>query len=84
MNKIVNRFLPAGDKFNPELHVRQPGFTYIACESYLEHCESTEKFRKTDHIKHLYRNELDNFFLLIMLHILIVMILPRELFQTRS
>ena len=84
MNKIVNRFLPAGDKFNPELHVRQPGFTYIACESYLEHCESTEKFRKTDHIKHLYRNELDNFFLLIMLHVLIVMILPRELFQTRS
>ena len=62
MNKTVNRFLPAGDKFNPELHVRQPGFTYIACESYLEHCESTEKFRKTDHIKHLYRNELDNFF----------------------
>ena len=43
MNKTVNRFLPAGDKFNPELHVRQPGFTYIACESYLEHCESTEK-----------------------------------------
>ena len=62
MNKTVDRFLPAGDKFNPELHVRQPGFTYIACESYLEHCESTEKFRKTDHIKHLYRNELDNFF----------------------
>ena len=43
MNKTVNRFLPAGDKFNPELHVRQPGFTYIACESYVEQGESTEK-----------------------------------------
>ena len=47
MNKTVNRFLPAGDKFNPELHVRQPGFTYIACESYVEHGESTEKIQKS-------------------------------------
>ena len=46
--------------------------------------KAQKKFRKADHIKDLYRNELDNFFLLIMLHVLIVMILPRELFQTRS
>ena len=25
MNKIINKFLLAGDKFMPELHVKQPG-----------------------------------------------------------
>ena len=28
MNKIVNKFLLAGDKFKPEMHLKQPGFTY--------------------------------------------------------
>ena len=31
MNKIVNEFLLAGDKFMPEMHLRQPGFTYSPC-----------------------------------------------------
>ena len=30
MNEIINKFLLAGDKFMPEMHLRQPGFTYIA------------------------------------------------------
>ena len=30
MNKIVNRFLLAVDKFMPEMHLKQPGFTYSA------------------------------------------------------
>ena len=29
-NEIVNRFLLAGDKFMPEMHLKQPGFTYSA------------------------------------------------------
>ena len=28
MNEIVNKFLLAGDKFIPEMHLKQPGFTY--------------------------------------------------------
>ena len=32
MNEIVNKFLLAGDKFIPELHLKQPGFTYSACD----------------------------------------------------
>ena len=28
MNEIVNMFLLAGDKFMPEMHLKQPGFTY--------------------------------------------------------
>ena len=31
MNQIINTFLLAGDKFMSELHLKQPGFTYIAC-----------------------------------------------------
>ena len=31
MNKVVNKFLLAGNKFMPELHLRQSGFTYNAC-----------------------------------------------------
>ena len=28
INAIINEFLSAGDKFMPELNLRQPGFTY--------------------------------------------------------
>ena len=28
MNNTINKFLLAGDKFMPEMHLRQPGFTY--------------------------------------------------------
>ena len=31
MNEIVNKVLLAGNKFIPETHLRQPGFTYSAC-----------------------------------------------------
>ena len=34
MNEIVNRFLLAGDKFLTEMHLRQPIFTYNACEPF--------------------------------------------------
>ena len=30
MNEIVNKFLLVGDKFMPEMHLKQPGFTYSA------------------------------------------------------
>ena len=31
MSKIVNDFLLAGDKFMPEMDLKQLGFTYSAC-----------------------------------------------------
>ena len=30
MNEIVNRFLLVGDKFLPQMHLKQPDFTYSA------------------------------------------------------
>ena len=31
MNEIINKFLLAGDKVMPEMHLKQPGFTYSTC-----------------------------------------------------
>ena len=31
MNETVNKFLLAGDKFMPGMHLKQSGFTYSAC-----------------------------------------------------
>ena len=44
MNEIVNKFLLAGDKFMPELHLKQPGFTYSACGPFTRKKERIEKF----------------------------------------
>ena len=39
----------------PELHLRQPGFTYSA----YGHRERIQKFRKTDNLLHIYKDKLD-------------------------
>ena len=31
MIEIVNKFLLGGDKFMPEMNLREPGFTYSTC-----------------------------------------------------
>ena len=43
MNKIIKIFLLIGDKFMPELHLKQPGFTYSACGPFAKHRERIEK-----------------------------------------
>ena len=47
MNKIINKFLLVGDKFMPEMHLKQPGFTYSACGPFTKNKERIEKFMKT-------------------------------------
>ena len=47
------------DKFTPKLNFKQSGFTYSACRPFTKHRERIRKFRETDNLKHLYRNELD-------------------------
>ena len=47
MNEIINKFLLVGDKFIPEMHLRQPGFTYSACGPFTKKKEERiEKFLK--------------------------------------
>ena len=39
MNEIVNKFLLIGDKCVPEMHLKQPGFTYTACGPFTKNKE---------------------------------------------
>ena len=39
MNNIINKFLLAGDKFIPEMHLRQPHFVYSVCGPFTRHRE---------------------------------------------
>ena len=59
MNAIVNKFLLAGDKFIPEMHLRQPGFTYSACGPFTKNKERIQKFKETGDSRYIYQNELD-------------------------
>ena len=47
MNEIINKFLLVGDKFMPEMHLRQPGFTCIACGPFTKNKKRIEKFMTT-------------------------------------
>ena len=44
MNEIVNKFLLAGDKFIPEMHLKQSRFTNSACSPFTRNKERIEKF----------------------------------------
>ena len=59
MNEIVNKFLLAGDKFMPEMHLKQPGFTYSACGSFTKNKERIQKFKEAGNTSYIYKNELD-------------------------
>ena len=43
----------------PELHLRQPEFTYSACGPFTKNKIKTQKFKATGDPSHIYRNELD-------------------------
>ena len=55
MKEIINNFLLTGDKFMPELHLKQPGFTYSVCGTFTKHLSRIQKFRETGNLKHLNR-----------------------------
>ena len=59
MNAIVNKFLLAADKYMPEMHLRQPRFTYSACGPFTKHREIINKFMNTGDTRFIYKNELD-------------------------
>ena len=59
MNEIVNKFLVEGDKFMPEMHLKQPEFTYSACELFTKNKERIQKFKETGDTSYIHKNELD-------------------------
>ena len=56
MNDIINKFLLVGDKFMPEMHLRQPGFTYSACGPFPKTKERIQKFKQTGDSIYVYKN----------------------------
>ena len=59
MNEIVNRFLLAGDKFMPQMHLGQPRFTDSACRPFTKNKQRIQKFMQTRDTNYIYKNELD-------------------------
>ena len=65
MNKVVNKFLLAGDKFMPEMYLKQPAvlgkprFTYSACGPFTKNKGRIQKVKETGDTNYIYKNELD-------------------------
>ena len=59
INEIVNTFLLPGYKFIPEIHLKQPGFTYSICGPFTENKERIQKFKETGDTNYIYKIELD-------------------------
>ena len=54
MNEIVNRFLLTGEIFTPEMHLRQPGFTYSVCGPFTRNKGRIQKFKESGDSQHIY------------------------------
>ena len=59
MNEIVNKFLLEGNKFMPEMHLKEPGFTYSTCGPFTKNKERVEKFMQTGNTDFIFKNKLD-------------------------
>ena len=57
MNEIVDKFLLAGDKFMPEMHLKQPAFIYNG--AFIKTKIEFKKFKETGDASYIYKNELD-------------------------
>ena len=58
MNEIVNKFLLVGDKFMPEMHLKQLGFIYGVCGPFTKNKKRIGKFMQTGDTNIIYKNEL--------------------------
>ena len=59
MNEMISKFLLGGDKFMPEMNLRQAGFTYIAWGPFTKKKGRTQKPKETGDSKYIYQNEID-------------------------
>ena len=60
MNKIIDNFLKAGDKFMPETHLLDPKVgKYSACGPFTKTNDRINKFMSDGDIRHIYKNKLD-------------------------
>ena len=59
MNKVVNKVLLAGDRFMPQVYLRQPGFADSAFRPFRKNKERIQKFKDIGNSRHIYQNKLD-------------------------
>ena len=59
MNNIINKFLLVGDKFMPEMHLRQPKSVYSACGPFTRHKERIKDLNVQAIRVYYIENELD-------------------------
>ena len=50
MREIVNKFLLAGDKLIPEVHLMQPGFTYSAFRPFTTRIQKSKEMRDSRYL----------------------------------
>ena len=60
MNNIKDTFLLGGDKLMSEMHIKQPGVTYSAFETFTENEEQLQKCKEAGNSRYNYRDELGN------------------------
>ena len=53
---MINKFLLAGEKFMPEMHLKQPQFTYSAYGPFTKSKEIIQKFQETGDSEYIYKN----------------------------
>ena len=58
MNNIINKFLLAGDKFIPKMHLRETGFSCSVCGPFRKNKERIKQFMETGNTDFIYKNEL--------------------------
>ena len=46
MNETINKFVLAGETFMPQMHLKQPGFTYSAYGPFTKNKEKTKKLKE--------------------------------------
>ena len=54
MNNTIKKLLLAGDKFMPEIDLRQPQFTYSVCGPFTKHEQRIQKFKETRDTNYIY------------------------------
>ena len=53
-SNVINKLLLAGDKFLPEIHLRQSQFTCSGCGPFTKHEQRTQKFKETGDTNYIY------------------------------
>ena len=48
MNEVAHNFLLAGDKYLPEMHLKQPGFTTVLTDQLLKTKKEFKKLKKQE------------------------------------